>query len=218
MIIIRLAEQYINLSLKDDKSYFKFISIFPYDVSFSVKVVSQHPSLKSTNMYDTPRSQYSSLQNLKLGRQNESFELEDRAPSTSSGFVPGSSNVSNGTAHKLEVPVEYSGIRTPQAHKYGSKTSVNSYLAPTTQTTNIPKITVSRDDSVMRKERPSPPMTRSQSEGDMTGEQIALNYMTAKDLQMEDEDLNYLEMSTKGSSQQTSPTSTVSSHRGCVPA
>ncbi|KAK3102405.1 hypothetical protein FSP39_011161 [Pinctada imbricata] len=175
-------------------------------------VVSQHPSVRSANMYDSPRSQYSSIANLKIGRHNESFEMEDRAASASSGIVPGSSNVSNGTAHKLELPVEYSGLMAPEAHKFGSKQSVNSYLAPN-QAQNIPKITISRDDSLIRRpiSTPSPPLARSQSEGDVSEDKSALNYMTAKDLQMEDEDLSYL------SSPHTSPTS-MGSHNAHIPA
>lgn len=130
-----------------------------------------------------------------------SFEQSEHKSSSTSGVVSirstagrgGTRNLSNGTTKSIKSPIEYSEflqLEVPRADtlKYGSRASVATYLDPANN--EVPRIQITRDDSDLRNFRaPGMEQIQRHHSANNVGESDSnLNYIQAKDLEMEDDD------------------------------
>lgn len=151
------------------------------------------PSLKSLEIYDEP------YRERKV--RTTSFEQSEHKSSSTSGVVSirssagrgGAKNFSNGTTQSIKSPVKYSDVLQLEVPgtdilKYGSRASVNTYLDPANN--EVPRIEITRDDSDLRdfRARGMEQIQRHHSADNIGESNSNLNYIQAKDLEMDDDD------------------------------
>lgn len=128
-----------------------------------------------------------------------SFEQNEHVNSSTSGVASmrsghsNSRNFSNGTQNSIKTPIKYSDVLqlevpTINTLKYGSRASVATYLDPANS--DIPKIQITRDDSNFQNygKAVSDQIERTRSADDLQDSDPKLNYIQAKDLDIEDEE------------------------------
>jgi hypothetical protein len=149
------------------------------------------PEENNLEIYDEPYKE--------KRKRTTSFEQNEHVNSSTSGMASmksgrsSSRNFSNGTTHSVKAPIKYSDllqleVPTMDALKYGSRASVATYLDPANS--DIPTIQITRDDSNLRSSGKTAPdhFQRTQSDYDLQESDTKLNYIQAKDLDIEDED------------------------------
>ncbi|XP_061187830.1 uncharacterized protein LOC133195878 [Saccostrea echinata] len=166
------------------------------------EMIMKSPSVGSLNIYEEPYRE--------RRKRTTSFEQNEHVNSSTSGVISmrsgraGSLNVSNGTTQSVKTPIKYSEllqleVPSTDTTKCGSRASVATYLDPANN--DIPKIQITQDDSMLRnpKYNVNEQQQRSLSSNNLKDSDSQLNYIQAKDLEIEDEeelaqqelDLNY---------------------------
>ncbi|XP_062589371.1 uncharacterized protein LOC134251025 [Saccostrea cucullata] len=156
----------------------------------SKEMIMKSPSLGSLNIYEEPYRE--------RRKRTTSFEHGEHVNSSTSGVVSmrsghsGSRNVSNSTTQSVKTPIKYSDVLQLEVPsndilKHGSRASVATYLDPADN--NIPQIQITQDDSMLRNPKHNVnEQQRSRSSDNLEDTDSKLNYIQAKDLEIEDED------------------------------